>query len=59
MAILAKMCLVPDFIMNCHTKAVQILLVSFLVGDGLWMLMNGVWLPIWLRVSHTLSSMDS
>lgn len=46
MAILTRMCLAPDFIMNHHTKAMHILLVSFLVGDGLWMLMNGVWLPI-------------
>lgn len=49
MAILTRMCLVPDFTMNSHTKAMHILLASFLVGDGLWMLMNGVWLPIWPR----------
>lgn len=35
MAILTKMCLILDFIMNCHTKAVHILLVSILAGDGL------------------------
>lgn len=49
MAILTRMSLVPDFIMNHHTAAVHILLVSFLAGDGLWMLMSGVWLSIWPR----------
>lgn len=57
MAILNKMYIFPDFIMNCHIKAVHSLLhlLANSVGDGLWAPMDGIWLPTWPRgsMSHT------